>query len=50
MVNCELWILSWLLTSPHCLLHLREAEWRGLFAAMAALDKMSPRKRKGKTQ
>ena len=31
-----------LLLTADCLLHLRRAGWSGLFAGMAALDKMSP--------
>jgi len=38
-----------LLPTAYCLLHLREAGWRGLLAGMAALDKMSPPTGKEKT-
>jgi len=31
-----------LLLTPDCLLHLREAGWRGLLAGIAGPDKMSP--------
>ena len=34
--------IIWFPPSASCLLHLREARWRGIFAGMAALDKMSP--------
>jgi len=29
-------------TPAHCLLHLREAGWKGHFGGVVALDKMSP--------
>ena len=38
-----------LLLSADCLLHLREVGWRGFFAGMPALDKMSLRTEKEKT-
>jgi hypothetical protein len=38
-----------LLLTADWLLHFREAGWRGLFAGMAALDKMSPPTGKEKT-
>ena len=37
------------LLTADCLLHLRESGWRGFFAGMAALDKMSPATVKEKT-
>ena len=37
------------LLTADCLLHMREAGWRGFFAGMPALDKMSPPTMKEKT-